>query len=105
MPLGKKLEKELAASLSKIASPVEILLFTSGRYPKAEAEMEAALRDISSLSRKLSLKKYGLDSSEAKREDVKRGPAIVLRGRAKGRVRFFGFPSGYQFPVFIMDIL
>lgn len=105
MPLGKKLEKQIAAALSKMESPVELLLFTSGRYPKVEAEMEAALRDISSLSRKLSLKKYGLDSNEAKKEDVRRGPAIVLRGKAKGRIRFFGFPSGYQFPVFIMDIV
>lgn len=105
MPLNKKLRKRISDSFSKIQSHVEVLLFTSGKYPKVEDEMETALTEIVSLSPKISLKKFKINSAAAKKENVKKGPAIVLHGKEKGKVRFFGFPSGYQFPVFIMDIL
>ena len=58
MPLSKKLRKHISDSFSKLQSSVEVLLFTSGKYPKVEDEMETALTEIVSLSPKLSLKKY-----------------------------------------------
>lgn len=105
MALSKKLKRQISSSFSKIKSPVEIMLFVSGKYPKVEKGMESALKEITSLSRKLSFKKYRAGSPSAKKYDVKRGPVIVLHGKEKGKIRFLGFPSGYLFPVFIMDIL
>jgi len=86
-------------------SPVEILLFTSGKYPKVEKEIEQALSEITELDRKLSFKKFKVNSAMAKKENVKKGPVIMLHGKEKGKVRFLGFPSAYEFPVFILDIL
>lgn len=105
MPFGKKLRKQISDSFLKINSPVELLLFSSGRYPKVDEQIEAALKEISSLSQKLSFKMYNLGSPEAKKAEVTQGPAIVLRGKEKGRIRFLGFPSEKEFPVFVMDIL
>ena len=66
MPLSRKLKKQITDSFSKMKSSVEVMLFVSGKYPKVEKEMESALKDITALSRKLSLVKYGLKSATAK---------------------------------------
>lgn len=105
MALSKKLKKTISGSLSELKKPVRILLFTSGRYPKVEKEIEMAMNEIVSLNGKLSLEKYKVDSRKAKSEGITNGPVIMIDGEQKGKIRFFGFPSGYQFPIFIMDVL
>jgi len=105
MALSSTLQKTISDYLSKMKGPVKLLFFASGRYPKAEREIADALAEMASLSKKLSLEKYRVGSAEAKKYEVDRGPAIVVAGKQKGKVRFFGFPSGYQFPIFLMDIL
>ncbi len=102
--LSGKLKKTISDYLLHIKSPVRLLLFTSGKYPKAEKQTESALREIVSLNKKLSLEKYQTGSAEARKYGVNAGPAIVIDGKQKGRIRFFGFPSGYMFPIFLMDI-
>ena len=105
MPLNKKLKKQITDSFSKIRSPVEVMLFVSGKYPKVEKEMETALKEILSLNKKLSFSKYKVSSSMGKKYELKKGPAIIIHGKEKGKVRYFGFPSGYLFPIFVMDIV
>jgi alkyl hydroperoxide reductase subunit AhpF len=105
MALSKNLKKMVSDSLSGLKSPVKILFFTSGKYPKVEKEIESVINDMVSLNKKLSLEKYSIGSKKAKSEGITRGPVLSLKGKQKGNVRFFGFPSGYQFPVFLADLL
>lgn len=105
MALSRKLKKQISESFSKVKSPVEVMLFVSGRYPKVEKEIESALKEILSLNKKLSFSKYKVNSSIGKKYELKKGPAIVINGKEKGKIRYFGFPSGYLFPVFVMDIV
>lgn len=105
LALSKKMKKQVSGSFSKIKSPVEVLLFTSGKYPRVETQTEAAMKEILSLSKKLKFKKYKISSSQARKYGIGKAPAIVLNGKEKGKIRFFGFPSGYLFPIFVMDIL
>ncbi len=95
----------ISKSLSKLKGNVKLLLFTSGKYKKVEKQVEAALEEIVLLNKKLSLKKYDAGSKKAKMEGIETGPVILIEGKQKGEIRFFGFPSGYQFPIFIMDVL
>lgn len=105
MALSRKLKKKISDSFSKIKSPVEVMFFVSGKYPRVEKQMETALKEILSLNKKLKLSKYKVNSAQAGKYEVKKGPAIVIHGKERGKVRFFGFPSGYLFPIFVLDIL
>ena len=46
-----------------------------------------------------------LDNEKAKKYKIERHPAIVIEGKAKGLVRFFGIPSGYEFSSLIQAII
>lgn len=101
---------------SGLSSDVEILLFTErpsliyvpGKEPCATcADTQAILEEVSGLSDKLNLTVREI--SEAKEEafanGIHRVPAFLLKGAAKGNVRFFGIPSGYEFSALIADII
>jgi alkyl hydroperoxide reductase subunit AhpF len=65
------------------------------------------LREVSALSDRITLREHDLVAEEAKAKalGVTRIPAILLSGAARGRVRFFGIPSGYEFSALIEDIV
>jgi alkyl hydroperoxide reductase subunit AhpF len=70
-------------------------------------ETRELLEEVTALSDKLHLetKDFVRDEQEAQRLGVTRIPGFVLQGRAKGRVRFFGIPAGYEFSTLVEDIL
>jgi glutaredoxin-like protein len=62
-------------------------------------ETRHILEEVAGLSDKIALKVYDFvsDAQEAERLGVDRIPATVISGNAKGKIRFFGIPSGYEF--------
>lgn len=95
---------------------VEIVMFTERESPiiipgKEPCEMcaqtEELLKEVASLSDKveLSVKDISTAKEEAEALGIDRVPAFVLKGAARGRVRFFGIPSGYEFSGFIADLV
>lgn len=62
-------------------------------------ETRELLEEVTTLSDKLHLetKDFVRNKQEADRLGVTRIPAFVLQGRAKGAVRSFGIPAGYEF--------
>ena len=71
------------------------------------AQTEELLKEVASLSDKveLSVKDISPAKEEAEALGIDRVPAFVLKGAARGRVRFFGIPSGYEFSGFIADLV
>lgn len=65
------------------------------------------LEEVTGLSEKihLTVKDFVQDEPEAQRLGVTHIPATILQGSAKGAVRFFGVPAGYEFSTLIEDIL
>lgn len=65
------------------------------------------LEELGGLSERLHLevKDFVGDAGEAQRRGIDRIPAISLEGRAKGKVRFFGIPAGYEFSTVVEDVL
>jgi glutaredoxin-like protein len=65
------------------------------------------LEEVTGLSDKLHLtvKDFVRDEQEAKRLGIERIPAFILQGHAKGAVRFFGVPAGYEFSTLIEDLI
>jgi alkyl hydroperoxide reductase subunit AhpF len=65
------------------------------------------LEEVTALSDKLHLetKDFVRDKQEADSLGVTRIPAFVLQGRARGKVRYFGIPAGYEFSTLVEDLL
>jgi alkyl hydroperoxide reductase subunit AhpF len=59
--------------------------------------------EVTSLSGKLTLETHDFlaETDEAKRLGVERIPALVMQGKNKGALRYFGVPGGYEFGVVI----
>ena len=101
---------------NNMAEGVEIVMFTErpsliivpGRESCETCEdTRKLLEEVASLSDKVTLTVHELASArqEAEGLGIDRVPAFVLKGAAKGNVRFFGIPSGYEFSAFIGDVV
>ncbi|HWO02053.1 MAG TPA: thioredoxin family protein [Blastocatellia bacterium] len=99
-----------------LKSNVEILMFTERPSPiiipgkqtcETCEDTEALLREVVALSDKLELtvQDIGVSKDEALKLGIDRVPAFVLNGAARGKVRFFGIPSGYEFSALIADLV
>jgi len=69
-------------------------------------ETRELLEEVSALSDhiKVTVKDFVKDEAEAQRMGVQRIPAIVMEGKAKGRVHFYGIPAGYEFSTLVEDL-
>ncbi len=69
-------------------------------------DVQQLIEEVASISDKVSVEVHNFESEreEAQRYGVTRVPAIVIKGKAKGAVRYFGAPAGSEFPNFIQDI-
>lgn len=70
-------------------------------------ETRELLSELEGLSDKLRLevKDFVRDEAEASKLGVTHIPAVVLNGRNKGRVRYFGIPAGYEFSSLVEDLI
>jgi len=78
-------------------------IFVPGRDCARCEDARTLLRELASLSSRISLTIHDLDA-EAKAAaglGVDRVPGIVLRGQSNRALRFFGLPAGTLFPVFL----
>lgn len=99
-----------------LTGDVEIVMFTERESPiiipgKEPCEMCAPTRElleeVASISDKLKLTVHEISSAreQAFALGIDRVPAFVFEGAARGRVRFFGIPSGYEFSALIADLV
>ena len=99
-----------------LGGDVELVMFTQrespiiipGRQPcETCAQTEDLLEEVASLSDKLKLTVHELSAAreEAFALGISRVPAFVCKGASRGRVRFFGIPSGYEFSGFLADLV
>jgi alkyl hydroperoxide reductase subunit AhpF len=101
---------------ANLAGDVEMVLFTERQSPiiipghqpcETCKDTEELLAEVAALSDKLALAVRELKEAgeEAAGYGIDRVPAFVLKGAARGRVRFFGIPSGYEFSALIADLV
>lgn len=85
----------------------ESVLVIPGRNCEYCEETRELLEEVTGLSEKLHLdvKDFAQDEQEAKELGITRIPAFVLQGQAKGKVRYFGIPAGYEFSTLIESLL
>jgi glutaredoxin-like protein len=86
----------------------ESLIIIPGKEPcEMCAQTQELLEEVVTLSDKLALTVHEISSSkeEAFELGIDRVPAFVFEGAARGRVRFFGIPSGYEFSALLADLV
>ncbi len=90
----------------RLESPVTLNLFLAkeSRCPYCK-ETEELISIVSQTSDKINVRKYYEGSDEAKAFNIDKYPAIVVHGKEKYNIRYFGIPVGYEFGVLIEDIL
>jgi glutaredoxin-like protein len=83
---------------SKLAVPSQECLYCK--------ETRELLEEVSALSDQIQLETHDFvaEGELAAQYGVDKIPAAVLTGAAKGKVRFFGIPSGYEFASLIEGI-
>jgi glutaredoxin-like protein len=100
----------------EIKDPVQIVYFTQHQstliVPAVQEcmyckETRELLEEVASLSDKIELKVYDFvgDKEKVAEYGVDKIPATVITGKAKGKVRFYGIPSGYEFGSIIEGIV
>ncbi|OGO51627.1 MAG: hypothetical protein A2148_10320 [Chloroflexi bacterium RBG_16_68_14] len=83
-------------------------LYVPGREECVTCEdTRQLLEEVASLSDKITLtvREFSEAQEEARKLGVDKVPGIVLRGPANRPLRFFGIPSGNEFPTFIEAII
>jgi glutaredoxin-like protein len=106
--LRAHLDKELEGpvTLDLFIEPTSAIV-VPGR-PECERceETRALLEDVASLSDQITLTVHDIrtESDLARDIDVSRVPTLVLRGAARGVVRYLGIPAGLEFGTLLEDL-
>jgi glutaredoxin-like protein len=106
--LRAHLDKELEGpvTLDLFIEPTSAIV-VPGR-PECERceETRALLEDVASLSDQITLTVHDVrtESDLARDIDVSRVPTLVLRGAARGVVRYLGIPAGLEFGTLLEDL-
>ena len=82
-------------------------LYIPGRDCKSCGPTQALLEEVSALSPRLHLELvdfYG-NQEDAKDRGVEKIPAIIVSADRRDNVRYYGLPSGHEFPVLLDTII
>lgn len=100
----------------RLQGDVKITCFTQGEsvliIPGQECETCRTTRELmeevvalASDKLHLEVKDFVRDKELAQQLGIDRIPAVVLEGAAKGKVRFYGMPAGYEFSTLIQSLI
>lgn len=105
--IDEQTRKELTKILGKLKAPVKILYFTQEMACPLCREQNEVLKELLSLSKKLSLEVYDFvkDSRIALKYNIDKIPATVVMGERDYNLRFFGLTAGYEFSSLMEAIL
>src|SRR6266436_8154820 len=85
----------------------ESVLIIPGQECSSCKETRELLEELTDVSDKLHLtvKDFVRDEQEAQSLGITHIPAFILQGHARGAVRYFGIPSGYEFSTLVEDLV
>lgn len=102
---AERLEGEVTITYFGQRESVLIVPSHECEYCEATRELLEELVALAPEKLHLEVKDFVADEAEAQRLGITRIPAFLLGGQAKGKVRYFGVPAGYEFSGLIDDLL
>ncbi len=114
--LSPENQSDIKKIFADLSGDVQLLFFTQRDSPliipgqdcPTCKDARALLEEVVALSDKLHLEIHEIpsDSEIAREHGIDRVPALVMTaGGVKGKVRYFGLPSGYEFSVLLGSLV
>lgn len=104
--LDENTKAEIKELFKSIENPVKLVYFYKDDNCPYCSQIEQLMDELVSLSLKLNVEKYNIKNEDiAKKYEIDRAPVIIIKGKNKGKIRFFGIPSGHEFGPFLMTII
>ena len=102
-----KILDQIKDMFNTIDSEVTLHLFTQKDHCLLCNETLDLVEQVTAQSDKVILDhcECDINSEKAQKWKIERHPAIVVEGKAKGLIRFYGIPSGYEFGSLIESII
>lgn len=102
-----KILDEIKNMFQNIETEVILHMFTKKDHCLLCNETLSLVEQVAAQSDKVILDhcECDLETEKAKKWHIERHPAIVVEGQAKGLIRFYGIPSGYEFGSLIESII
>lgn len=98
--LDEQTKGEIRKRLASMTNDVEILFFPGP--DENSGHIKEMLADMEGLAPRLRITIYDETAPEAAQFSIENVPVMIFRGPGiMGDARFYGFPSGHEFPVFI----
>jgi glutaredoxin-like protein len=96
----------ITKELGQLKDPVKLVNFTQELECQYCKETSQIMKEVASLSDKISLEVYNFVADKAKADELKidKIPATVVMGEKDFGIRFYGVPSGYEF-VSLLDAI
>jgi glutaredoxin-like protein len=103
--IDAKTEEEVKKLFSILEDEVVINLFVIDHCLYCK-ETESMLKTLADLSDLVSLSIWsGSNNKKAQEYAIDKFPGIIIEGKNKGTIRFFGIPSGYEYTSLVHSIL
>jgi glutaredoxin-like protein len=105
--LDEETKNQLRKMFSGLSGRVKLIFFKPSGGCQFCAQIEELLNDVASTSNAITKEVHIVENEEelAEKYNVDKAPVIILEGKNKGMVRYFGIPSGYEFSTFVQDII
>jgi glutaredoxin-like protein len=102
-----KILNEIKSMFENMESEVTLHMFTKKDHCLLCNETLSLVEQVAAQSDKVILDhcECDIESEKAQMWKIERHPAIVVEGQAKGLIRFYGIPSGYEFGSLIESII
>ncbi len=102
-----KILDQIKEMFNTIDSEVTLHMFTQKDHCLLCNETLSLVEQVSAQSDKVILDhcECDINSEKAQKWKIERHPAIVVEGKGKGLIRFYGIPSGYEFGSLIESII
>ncbi|MHA1975234.1 MAG: protein disulfide oxidoreductase [Candidatus Hodarchaeales archaeon] len=105
--IEEKILNEIKDMFTGLTDNVTLHMFTTNGHCLLCNETLSLAKQVAKQSDKVILEhcECDLESEKAKKWKIARHPAITVEGKAKGLIRFYGIPSGYEFGSLIESII
>jgi glutaredoxin-like protein len=92
---------------NRLERPVTMVLFTQDLECRYCAETRRLAEEVAALSEKIRINVYDfvVNADKAKEYGVDKVPAIVIIGDKDYRVKYYGFPFGYEFQTLVEALI
>ncbi|MHA1226895.1 MAG: protein disulfide oxidoreductase [Candidatus Hodarchaeales archaeon] len=105
--IEEKILNEIKDMFNDLTDTVTLHMFTKSGHCLLCNETLSLAQQVARQSDKVTLEhcECDLESEKAQEWKIARHPAIAVEGKAKGLIRFYGIPSGYEFGSLIESII